>query len=79
MALTQKRHTAVVAELHYIHTYLISLANEIDLAAPLTDKRGFTYQTITRTAEQVAHLIDLLADTQEKQRSGRRVLPERVS
>ena len=55
MALTPARHTVVVAELRYLHTYLTSLAREIDSAAPLTDKRGFTYQVANRAAEQVAH------------------------
>ncbi len=66
MALTPTRHTIVVAELHYIYTYLTSLARELDAAAPLADKRGVTYQVANRTAEQVAHLLHLLADTQEK-------------
>ena len=67
MALTPARHAVVNAELQYIHTYLTSLAREIDAAAPLTDKQGFTYQVVNRTAEQVAHLLHMLADTQEKQ------------
>ena len=70
MALTPARHAVVYAELQYIHTYLTSLAREIDAAAPLTDKRGFTYQVANRAAEQVAHLLHMLADTQEKQRIG---------
>ena len=55
MALTPARHTVVVAELRYIYTYLTSLARKIDSAAPLRDKRGFTYQVANRAAEQVAH------------------------
>ena len=70
MALTPARHTVVVAELRYIHTYLTSLAREIDAAAPLTDKQGVTYQVANKAAEQVAHLRHLLAETQEKQCSG---------
>ena len=70
MALTPARHTVVVAELRYIHTYLTSLAREIDAAAPLTDKRGTDYQVTNRTAEQVTHLLHMLADTQEKPYSG---------
>lgn len=65
MALTPARHTVLVAGLHYIHTYLTSLARELD-TAPLTDKRGATYLVANRAAEQVAHLLHLLADTQEK-------------
>ncbi len=70
MALTPARHTVVVAELRYIHTYLTSLAREINAAASLTNKRGVTYQVANRAAEQVAHLLHLLADPQEKQRIG---------
>ena len=70
MALTPARHSIVVAELRYIHTYLTSLAREIDAAAPLTDKCGVTYQVANRTAEQVAQLLHMLAETQEKQRMG---------
>jgi hypothetical protein len=73
VALTPARHTIVVAELRYIHTYLTSLAREIDAAAPLTDKHGFTYQAANRAAEQVAHLRHMLADTQEKQRIGEEI------
>ena len=73
MALTPARHTVVVAELRYIHTYLTSLAREIDGAAPLTDKRGVTYQVVNRAAEQVTHLLHMLADTQEKQRIGEEI------
>jgi hypothetical protein len=62
VALTPARHAVVVAELHYIHTYLTSLAREIDAAAPLTDKHGVTYQVANRAAEQVAHLLHMLAD-----------------
>ncbi len=67
MALTPARHTIVTAELRYIHTYLTSLARELDAEAPLTDKGGLTYQVANRAAEQVAHLMHLLAETQEKQ------------
>jgi hypothetical protein len=73
VALTPARHTVVVAELQYIHTYLTSLAREIDAAAPLTDKRGIIYQVANRAAEQVAHLRHMLADTQEKQRVGEEI------
>jgi hypothetical protein len=73
VALTPGRQTVVVAELHYIHTYLTSLAREIDAAAPLTDKRGVTYEVANRAAEQVAHLLHLLAETQEKQRIGEEI------
>jgi len=48
VALTPARHAVVVAELRYIHTYLTSLARELDAAAPLTDKRGLTYQVANR-------------------------------
>ncbi len=70
MALTPARQTVVIAELQYIHTYLTSLARELDTAAPLTDKRGATYQVANRAAEQVAHLLHLLAEAEEKQRLG---------
>ncbi len=73
MALTPARYTVVVAELQYIHTYLTSLASEIDAAAPLTDKRGTDYQVTNRAAEQVAHLLYMLADDQEKQRVGEEI------
>ena len=73
MALTSARHTVVVAELQYIHTYLTSLVREIDAAAPLTDKQGFTYQVANRAAEQVAHLRHMLAETQEKPRIGEEI------
>jgi hypothetical protein len=73
VALTPARHTVVVAELRYIHTYLTSLAREINEAAPLTDKQGFTYQVACRAAEQVTHLLHMLADTQEKQRVGEEI------
>ena len=73
MALTPARHAVVVAELLYIYTYLTSLARELDAAAPLTDKQGFTYQVANGAAEQVAHLLYLLADTQEKQRMGEEI------
>ncbi len=70
MALTPARHTVVVAELQYIHTYLTSLAREIDAAAPLTDKREPTYLVTISAADRVAHLRQLLADVQAKPRSG---------
>ncbi len=73
MALTPARHTIVAAELRYIHTYLTSLARELDAAASLTDKRGVTYQVANRAAEQVAHLLHLLSETQEKQRIGEEI------
>ena len=73
MALTPARHTVVVAELRYIHTYLTSLAREIDAAAPLTDKRGTDYQVTNRAAEHVTHLLHMLADTQEKQSMGEEI------
>ena len=79
MALAPTRHTIVDAELHYIHTYLTSLARELDAAAPLMDKRGVTYQVTNRAAEQVAHLRHLLAETQEKQRIGEEIKAAFVS
>lgn len=66
MALTPARHAVVVAELQYIHTYLTSLARELDAAAPLTDKHPIPYQVANRAAEQVVHLMYLLAEIQEK-------------
>ena len=73
MALTPARHAVVYAELRYIHTYLTSLAREFDAAAPLTDKQGFTYQVANGAAEQVVHLLHMLADTQKKPRSGEEI------
>ncbi len=73
MTLTPARHTIVVSELRYIHTYLTSLARELDATAPLTDKHGVTYQMANRATEQVAHLLHLLSDTQEKQRIGEEI------
>lgn len=57
MALTPAPHTVVVAEFHYIHTYLTSLAHELDEASPLTDKCGVTYQAANPVGEQVARLL----------------------
>lgn len=73
MALTPARHKIIDAELHYIQTYLTALAREIDVAASLTDKRGLTYQVTNRTAEQVAHLRQQLAELQEKPRRGEEI------
>jgi hypothetical protein len=73
VALTPARHAIVYAELQYIHTYLTSLARELDAAAPLTAKRGLTYQVANQAAEQVAHLRQLLAEPQEKPHSGEKI------
>ena len=70
MALTPVRHAVIMAELRSIHTYLISLAREINEAAPLTNKREATYLVTISAADRVAHLCQLLAEAQEKLRSG---------
>jgi hypothetical protein len=66
MALAAKQHTAIDAELQRIQEYLSGLAIQIDAAAPLADKYGFTYQVALNLVEQVELLRDMLVDEQRK-------------
>ena len=73
MALTPARQTMVIAELRYIHTYLTAFARELDATAALTAKQGVPDQVANQAAEQVAHLVYLLTEPQEKPHSGEEI------
>jgi hypothetical protein len=70
MALTPERQAVLDAELQYIHRYFLSLASEINAAAPLAEKRGYTYHAALQVAGQVDQLRRLLAGREEIQVTG---------
>ena len=55
MSLTPERYTAVDAELQRIQHFLALLAAEIETAAPLTDKRSFSWMAAIQADGALAH------------------------
>jgi hypothetical protein len=70
MALSEQRHEEIAASLRRIHQYLTALADEIDAAAPSTDKRGQTYQVALNAATEVDRLRSILQTDLEHRRIG---------
>jgi len=70
MGLTPERYAEVDAELQKISKYLLALAVEIEMAEPLTGKRGHNYRIAVNTLGQVAVLQRTLQTALDHQRMG---------
>jgi hypothetical protein len=73
MALSPDRYTEVEAQLLYIHEYLVSLADQICQAAPVTDPQGRTHRAALGAVERIDELRYLLAVSEARRQIGERL------